>query len=140
MKITDLSITLHKWEVPPAYYTGYTAGGTKEVGVVTIQTDEGVEGHSFLGTSHQGADEYVNEVINGIQEQKRNARGLQVFGRLGKGVTREQAQAEMINVGQTLTIRHDTVSREAFVPGVLLALERVRELPPGLTVGLDALL
>jgi 4-hydroxy-tetrahydrodipicolinate reductase len=43
-------------------------------------------------------------------------------------------------MGETLTIRHDTTSREAFVPGVLLALERVRELPPGLTVGLDALL
>jgi 4-hydroxy-tetrahydrodipicolinate reductase len=42
--------------------------------------------------------------------------------------------------GQTLTIRHDTTSREAFVPGVLLALEKVRELPAGLTVGLDALL
>ena len=42
--------------------------------------------------------------------------------------------------GQTLTIRHDTTSRDAFVPGVLLALERVRELPPGLTVGLDTLL
>jgi 4-hydroxy-tetrahydrodipicolinate reductase len=42
--------------------------------------------------------------------------------------------------GQTLTIRHDTTSRDAFVPGVLLALARVRELPPGLTVGLDALL
>jgi 4-hydroxy-tetrahydrodipicolinate reductase len=42
--------------------------------------------------------------------------------------------------GQTLTIRHDTMSRDAFVPGVLLALERVRSLPPGLTVGLDALL
>jgi 4-hydroxy-tetrahydrodipicolinate reductase len=42
--------------------------------------------------------------------------------------------------GETLTIRHDTTSREAFVPGVLLALERVRELPAGLTVGLDALL
>ena len=42
--------------------------------------------------------------------------------------------------GETLTIRHDTTSREAFVPGVLLALERVRELPPGLTVGLEALL
>jgi 4-hydroxy-tetrahydrodipicolinate reductase len=43
-------------------------------------------------------------------------------------------------LGETLTIRHDTISREAFVPGVLLALERVRELPPGLTVGLDRLL
>ncbi len=42
--------------------------------------------------------------------------------------------------GQLLTIRHDTFSREAFVPGVLLALERLGSLPPGLTVGLDALL
>jgi 4-hydroxy-tetrahydrodipicolinate reductase len=41
--------------------------------------------------------------------------------------------------GELLTIRHDTLSREAFVPGVLLALERLPELPPGLTVGLDAL-
>jgi 4-hydroxy-tetrahydrodipicolinate reductase len=42
--------------------------------------------------------------------------------------------------GQLLTIRHDTFSREAFAPGVLLALERLEALPPGLTVGLDALL
>jgi 4-hydroxy-tetrahydrodipicolinate reductase len=42
--------------------------------------------------------------------------------------------------GETLTIRHDTTSREAFVPGVLLAADKVRGLPPGLTVGLDALL
>jgi 4-hydroxy-tetrahydrodipicolinate reductase len=42
--------------------------------------------------------------------------------------------------GQTLTIRHDTTSRAAFVPGVLLAVRRVQSLPPGLTVGLEALL
>jgi 4-hydroxy-tetrahydrodipicolinate reductase len=42
--------------------------------------------------------------------------------------------------GQLLTIRHDAFSREAYVPGVLLALERLPSLPPGLTVGLDALL
>jgi 4-hydroxy-tetrahydrodipicolinate reductase len=42
--------------------------------------------------------------------------------------------------GQLLTIRHDTLSREAFVPGVLLALERLHSLPAGLTSGLDTLL
>jgi 4-hydroxy-tetrahydrodipicolinate reductase len=42
--------------------------------------------------------------------------------------------------GQVLTIRHDAASREAYVPGVLLALERLHDLPPGLTVGLDSLL
>ena len=42
--------------------------------------------------------------------------------------------------GETLTIRHDTTSREAFVPGVLLALENLRDLPAGLTLGLEAIL
>ncbi len=42
--------------------------------------------------------------------------------------------------GQLLTIRHDTLSREAFVPGVLLALGKLPTLPPGVTVGLEALL
>ena len=41
--------------------------------------------------------------------------------------------------GETLTIRHDTTSREAFVPGVLRAIDVVRTLPPGVTVGLDEL-
>ena len=43
-------------------------------------------------------------------------------------------------VGQLLTIRHDALSREAYVPGVLLALERLPTLLPGLTVGLERLL
>ena len=42
--------------------------------------------------------------------------------------------------GQLLTIRHDAYSRDAYVPGVLLALEKLRGLPPGLTTGLDTLL
>jgi 4-hydroxy-tetrahydrodipicolinate reductase len=42
--------------------------------------------------------------------------------------------------GQLLTIRHDTLSREAFVPGVLLALEKLPTLPAGMTVGLEKLL
>ena len=46
----------------------------------------------------------------------------------------------LADTGQLLTIRHDAYSREAYTPGVLLALERLASLPPGLTVGLDALL
>ena len=42
--------------------------------------------------------------------------------------------------GQTLTVRHDTTSREAFVPGTLLAIRRVGDLRPGVTIGLEALL
>ena len=41
--------------------------------------------------------------------------------------------------GETLTIRHDSMDRTSFVPGVLLAVRRIREFP-GLTVGLEPLL
>ena len=41
--------------------------------------------------------------------------------------------------GQTLSIRHDTYDRSSFMPGVLLAVHKVAEIP-GLTIGLDALL
>jgi 4-hydroxy-tetrahydrodipicolinate reductase len=41
--------------------------------------------------------------------------------------------------GQTLTLRHDSVDRTSFMPGVLLAVKAVAD-HPGLTVGLDALL
>jgi 4-hydroxy-tetrahydrodipicolinate reductase len=42
--------------------------------------------------------------------------------------------------GELLTIRHDAFSREAYVPGVLLALERLPGLEPGVTMGLENLL
>jgi 4-hydroxy-tetrahydrodipicolinate reductase len=41
--------------------------------------------------------------------------------------------------GQTLTIRHDSMDRSSFMPGVLLAVKQVPQLR-GFTVGLDALL
>lgn len=43
------------------------------------------------------------------------------------------------NPGEILTIRHDSVDRESFMPGVLLGVRRVAQFP-GLTVGLDAFL
>lgn len=43
-------------------------------------------------------------------------------------------------LGQTLSIRHETYSRESFMPGVLLAVRRVADLPNRVTVGLEHLL
>jgi 4-hydroxy-tetrahydrodipicolinate reductase len=44
------------------------------------------------------------------------------------------------DVGQTLTIRHDSTDRESFMPGVLLAIRRVGDLSESPVVGLDRLL
>jgi 4-hydroxy-tetrahydrodipicolinate reductase len=44
------------------------------------------------------------------------------------------------DLGQTLTIRHDSLDRESFMPGVLLAVRRIAALARPLTVGLESLL
>jgi 4-hydroxy-tetrahydrodipicolinate reductase len=41
--------------------------------------------------------------------------------------------------GETLTLRHDSLDRESFMPGVLLGVRRIGD-RPGLTVGLEVLL
>ena len=42
--------------------------------------------------------------------------------------------------GEVLTIRHDSLDRASFMPGVLLAVRGIGGLPPGLTVGIESLL
>jgi 4-hydroxy-tetrahydrodipicolinate reductase len=42
--------------------------------------------------------------------------------------------------GEVLTLRHDSLDRASFMPGVLVAIRGAAGLAPGLTVGLDGLL
>jgi 4-hydroxy-tetrahydrodipicolinate reductase len=44
------------------------------------------------------------------------------------------------DVAQTLTLRHTTTDRSSFMPGVLLAIRRVADLPESPVVGLERLL
>jgi 4-hydroxy-tetrahydrodipicolinate reductase len=44
------------------------------------------------------------------------------------------------DIGQTLTIRHDSIDRQSFMPGVLLAIRRVQALEDSPMVGLERLL
>ncbi|MGZ5413227.1 MAG: dihydrodipicolinate reductase C-terminal domain-containing protein, partial [Solirubrobacterales bacterium] len=42
--------------------------------------------------------------------------------------------------GQTLSIRHDSIDRHSFMPGVVLAVRKVAEMPERFVVGLEHLL
>lgn len=58
MKITDVTVTLFKWDnIPTTNYSPRSGkiGGESDLGLVTISTDEGVQGHAFLGSSSQPA-------------------------------------------------------------------------------------
>jgi L-alanine-DL-glutamate epimerase-like enolase superfamily enzyme len=54
MKITDITVTLFAWDdIPPTQYARTTGrfAGSSDLGLVTIRTDQGLEGHAFLGAS-----------------------------------------------------------------------------------------
>jgi L-alanine-DL-glutamate epimerase-like enolase superfamily enzyme len=58
MKVEDLKVTLFRWEGIPdtKYVLGVgTFGGTSQLGLVEVVTDEGIVGRSFLGSSSRGA-------------------------------------------------------------------------------------
>lgn len=58
MKITDLTLTLFAWDDIPATRYGQHTGrfaGASRLGLLTLRTDEGLEGHAFLGSSSRGA-------------------------------------------------------------------------------------
>lgn len=59
MKITDLTVTLFAWDDIPATQYGLHTGkfsGRSQLGLVTLKTDDGVEGHAFLGSASRGAN------------------------------------------------------------------------------------
>ncbi|MBI2205185.1 MAG: mandelate racemase [Candidatus Rokubacteria bacterium] len=58
MKITDLTVTLFAWDdIPATSYGRHTGkfGGKSQLGLVTVSTDERVEGHAFLGSAMRSA-------------------------------------------------------------------------------------
>ena len=64
VKIDDITVTLFRWNFAPwKTGVGTAFGGRKLLGVLTVRTDEGVEGHAFLGSSRQGADAYAGPLM-----------------------------------------------------------------------------
>ncbi len=67
MKITDLTVTLFKWDIEPWNAGKHRFGGNIQLGVVTVQTDGGLEGHAFLGSPSQGADVFAGPLMDRIK-------------------------------------------------------------------------
>ena len=65
--------------------------------------------------------------------------GVRIHAIRGDGYMASQ-EVIMSAAGQTLTIRHDSTLREAYMPGVLLAIRNVASLPEPFTVGLECLM
>src|SRR5690606_24936545 len=59
MKISDVTLTLFAWDdIPPTSYAAHTGkfAGSSKLGLLKVETDEGITGHAFLGSAYYGAD------------------------------------------------------------------------------------
>jgi 4-hydroxy-tetrahydrodipicolinate reductase len=85
----------------------------------------------------------LGAVPDATTDELAGARGAEVGGIRVHGVRLRGlvAHQEVLfgGIGETLTLRHDSIDRESFMPGVIAAVRGVRD-TPGLTVGLDAVL
>ena len=64
MKISNVKVDLFNWTAEPwKTGVGTAFGQTKQLGVVSVETDEGVSGNAFLGSSRVGADHYAPGLI-----------------------------------------------------------------------------
>src|SRR3989441_12124712 len=69
MKITDVRLTLFAWDDIPATQYGRHTGrfrGSSQLGLVNIGTDEGVQGHAFLGSAMRGAQMDGQSLIHSL--------------------------------------------------------------------------
>jgi len=83
------------------------------------------------------ADPTQQVVVEGARGGAGDA-GIRIHSVRLRGLVAHQ-EVLLGTTGQTLSIRHDSYDRASFMPGVVLAVQRVAD-RPGLTVGLDALL
>jgi L-alanine-DL-glutamate epimerase-like enolase superfamily enzyme len=91
MKITDLTLTLFAWDdIPPTRYSANTGffGGRGELGLLTLSTDEGVEGHAFLGAGWSPASleapklfRYLKPIVVGQDPLQRERLYQAMWGR-----------------------------------------------------------
>jgi 4-hydroxy-tetrahydrodipicolinate reductase len=88
-------------------------------------------------SSEWAADPTTLEVYEGARGGEGPA-GIRVHAVRMRGVVANQ-EVLLGTTGQTLAIRHETVDRTSFMPGVMLACKRIGDFP-GVTIGLDAYL
>jgi len=70
MRIRDLTVTLFAWEGLPAIeYSPHnpTTASRSQLGLVTLATDEGIEGHAFLGSAMRSAELDAGSLVSALK-------------------------------------------------------------------------
>ena len=118
MKITDISITLFKWEGLPAIgYLGLArkAGEPGELALLSIKTDDGVEGLSFLGKATVGAAADAAALIKFLKPMLMGQNPLD-RERLNEAIWRRRRMAGIYAIGAVDVALWDLAGKAANMP------------------------
>lgn len=133
MKMAELAAPYFQTAEVIEYHHNAKKDAPSGTAMMTAQRIESAKGDSG---STWDADPTENEVVT-------RARGGKIGGVGVHGIRMEGmvAHQDVIfgSLGETLTIRHDSLDRKSFMPGVLLGVREIASMP-GLTLGLDGLL
>jgi len=117
MKITDVTLTMVAWSMPEGKYGGQPVifGGEKELAVVTISTDEGIEGHSFMGSAMQSAADNVVPLLTYLKPILIGQNPLDI-GRLWHRLWHCNRLASLIAIGALDVALWDVAGKVANLP------------------------
>ena len=118
MKITDVTLTLFAWDdIPPTRYGQHTGrfGGKSQLGLLTIRTDAGVEGHAFLGSSSNGGQHDGPGLITFLKPELMGQDPLD-RERLYQAVARRVRNAGLRAIGAVDIALWDIVGKVANLP------------------------
>jgi len=101
-------------------------------GTAVAIANAAVDGHGGPFKSPESHKELVKGARGGVQG------GINIHAARMPGTVAHHSLV-FGHTGQTLTIRHDSINRESFMPGVMLGIRQVLK-TPGLTIGLDKFL
>jgi len=115
MKVTDLSLTLFNWH-SEHWKTGHnTFGGTVQMGIVTVHTDEGLEGHAFLGSSRQGADQFAQTLMEVVKPVVIGRNPLDT-GAIWEDMWKQRRNVSPRNIGAVDVALWDVAGKAAGLP------------------------
>lgn len=117
MKITDVTLTMVAWNIPKGSYPGQAVdfGGDQELGVITVSTDEGIEGHSFLGSALRGAADNAGPLLTYLKPVLVGQNPLDV-GRLWHALWRCNRFASLFAIGAMDVALWDIAGKVANLP------------------------
>jgi len=117
MKITDVTLTMINWTIPKGSYPGQAIefGGDKEFAVITVSTDEGIEGYSFMGSAMRSAADSAGPLLTYLKPVLIGQNPLDI-GRLWHGLWRCNRFASIVAISALDIALWDIAGKVANMP------------------------